>query len=546
MLHHIVGILKDRFRDEHNDRLAQGSSCGCCACKVAITAPTGIAAIPIGGTTVHRATGIGIPRRRQDFNRMWNAPVKRRWRNMSVWIIDEISMVSAELLESLEQMIRRIRTPADLLPGVPFGGLQVIFSGDFFQLQPVLEKITHTSDDQFLNRGLAFEAPAWTRAKLTPVILQHVFRQSDGDFVDLLNGIRTGENPAALEEIAKRCSRPLPMEAGILPTVLYSKNADVDKYNHDRLRELPEQEVVLVAEEHIYTNEGLKKEEARNLALQQAQFNQLRDAEFWKLCTALKELSLKVGAQVMLVRNLTLTGKESDLVNGSRGVVVGWAFRDVILEECRAVLRSKQYPETPKEVEAQLMYDKLKATCFNLIPIVRFRNGREIYCVPERFSYEILNTGECVRWQVPLKLAWAITIHKCQGMSLDYVQVTLKDIFAEGQVYVALSRARSMEGLQVIGNPSRGDVRVSPKVMEFYRALTANEASSVCPLDFPDVPIVVPPEEILDRVKASHMVRTDASFEKFIPKSDPPISVTCYHCKKQGHAAFECRMRPIL
>ena len=164
-------------------------------------------AIPIGGTTLHSAAGIGVPQRPRDFNRMWHLPVRRKWRNLEVLIVDEISMVSAELLEYLEQTITRVRTlNKDDLPVRPFGGLQVrtsldiyswytslqrlfvvcdssniflqvIFAGDFFQLQPVEDKDYYTCSDRFLNRGLACEAPAWDRAKLKTVILSRVFRQ---------------------------------------------------------------------------------------------------------------------------------------------------------------------------------------------------------------------------------------------------------------------------------------------------------------------------------------------------------------------------------
>lgn len=171
----------------------------------------GWSAISIGGSTIHRATGIGIPRRTQDFGKMWKKPNRDKWRSARVWIIDEISMMSAEFLDYLEQTIRQIRTDRR-----PFGGLQVwafflsgarishskekkfsadcsyacislvihqsvflqvIFAGDFFQLQPVQERQTYSDKDQFLNRGLAFESPAWHRANLQMVILKNVFRQ---------------------------------------------------------------------------------------------------------------------------------------------------------------------------------------------------------------------------------------------------------------------------------------------------------------------------------------------------------------------------------
>lgn len=181
VLQEILKFFRKKFYKGHSQYRYTGCACPCFSCQVAVTAPTGIAAIPIGGTTLHSASGIGIPLRPTDFNRMWHKPIRMKWRNLSVLIVDEISMVSAELLEYLEQIIRRIRTRKALLPGEPFGGLQVIFAGDFFQLQPVEDKDTHSAADQFLNRGLAFEAPAWERAKLNTVILSRVFRQNWGE-----------------------------------------------------------------------------------------------------------------------------------------------------------------------------------------------------------------------------------------------------------------------------------------------------------------------------------------------------------------------------
>ncbi|KAG0609115.1 hypothetical protein M758_8G159000 [Ceratodon purpureus] len=128
VLQEIVKFFRQRYNKSHSGIFHLRHSCECFACNVAITAPTGIAAIPIGGSTLHRATGIGIPRRLGDFNRMWDRPIRLKWRNLSVLIVDEISMVSAELLEYLEQTIRRIRTEEMNLPGEPFGGLQATFS----------------------------------------------------------------------------------------------------------------------------------------------------------------------------------------------------------------------------------------------------------------------------------------------------------------------------------------------------------------------------------------------------------------------------------
>ncbi|KAG0601460.1 hypothetical protein M758_11G113000 [Ceratodon purpureus] len=531
---------------------------------VVITAPTGIAAIPIGGSTIHSATGIGIPRTSEDFSRMWKKPNRKKWRNAKVWIIDEISMVSAEMLEYLEQTITKIRTTSMEVPQ-PFGGLQVIFAGDFFQLQPVQERPNPRISNQFLNRGLAFEAPVWHRANLETVILKNIFRQGDGNFVKMLNGIRTGENPAALEDIAKQCSRELYEVAGIKPTVLYSKNKDADDYNLKELNALPDevdvlwiesqpakQPVVLVADDNIVT----QTMETNDPVLYRQELSVLEGAEFWKSCLALKEITLKIGAQVMLLRNLELAGRESDLVNGSRGVVIGWKSKQeklVALQRKVEQFKSADGPKLkthPEEAKLLSAIGKLKLSSIEFIPIVAFRNGRSIECDPELFEYPILNVGECRRLQVPLKLAWAITIHKCQGMTLDYVKVYLKDIFAEGQVYVALSRARSMNGLQVIGHASRSYVKVNPKVVEFYKALARKEVHPVPQLRFPDLVLNFSEEAIVEPVRKCTSSTSGKPFEKcpekafwdkeLLPDKKLMLPVICYHCSKKGHPAWAC------
>ncbi|KAG0601459.1 hypothetical protein M758_11G112900 [Ceratodon purpureus] len=508
---------------------------------VVITAPTGIAAIPIGGSTIHSATGIGIPRRRSDFRKMWERRNRQKWRWAKVWIIDEISMVSAEMLQYLEQTIRRIRTLKEDLPGEPFGGLQVIFAGDFFQLQPVPDKNTYTDVDQFLNSGLAFEATAWHRANLETVILGTVFRQEDGDFVRMLNGIRTGENPAALDVIVKRCARELPKVDRIKPTVLFSTNNAADKENLRELNALPGEVKSLVAVDKKIPDET----EDGDPDVFRKQYNRLKWADFWTQCLALEEINLKVGAQVMLLRNLELLGKKSDLVNGSRGVVVGWKSKEDKLKELELDKTRPRYCDLD-EIKPTSAYKRLKSSSIEFIPIVEFRNGRTIDCIPELFDYPILNVGECQRLQVPLMLAWALTIHKCQGMTLDYLIVNLENIFAVGQLYVALSRVRSMDGLRVKGDAAHSYVMVCPKVVEFYKALARKDAHLIAQLPFPDLVLDFPDAEIVEPFRKK--TRPDKLFEKVPEKvfsEKNLLPVICYKCKKEGHPISACRSEKV-
>jgi ATP-dependent exoDNAse (exonuclease V) alpha subunit len=213
----------------------------------------------------------------------------------------------------------------------------------------------------------------------------------------------------------------------------------------------------------------------------------LQGHRFFKDCLAAKEIRLKPGAQVMLLKNLDL---ERGLVNGSRGVLVSMLTRDEALAQLEAAS-----PQQLQQQRANLYawHAQSHPGCVGgggapCVPVVRFRNGEEEVVCPVAFTATVLRTGECRRLQLPLKLAWALTIHKCQGMTLDWVQVALRDCFAEGQAYVALSRARDLDGLQLL-DWDLACVRSSPLVAAFYAALEADDAPPTCAAtDSPDSP----------------------------------------------------------
>ncbi|KAG6541057.1 hypothetical protein Mapa_017544 [Marchantia paleacea] len=510
VLKYMIASLKKKFGITHRapqPGAVEGSVvyCSCFTCSVAVTAATGIA----GGTTLHSATGIGVPRRIRDFARMYQTRVKTKWRNLKVLIIDEISMISAEVFEYLEQTITEVRkaseeemdleevtalrsiTEASVRPKEdqyrPFGGLQVILAGDFFQLLPVLNKFeditVKPSWDELTNRGLAFQAPAWQRAELEVVVLQMMFRQNDKDyFVKLLQNIRTGLNPDSVEEIVLKCSRELKCEHGIKPTQLYPRNKEVKELNEKELTKLRTREEVILSVDTYETSEEkllLKPSELDNVQAvgrrHERHKRMLQDHGFWHACIADQVLRLKTGAQVMLTRNIKRPGSQKlSLVNGSRGIIVGWTERTHALDELAEEL--EQAGEGGKKKSST--FDWLKSiddSNFEMIPRVKFRNGQTLNVLPMTFNFEVLNVGECTRIQIPLKLAWAITIHKCQGMTLDYAKVALSGIFAEGQAYVALSRVRSMDGLQILNTSRSPVVRVNRDVQAFYHAIENGE-----------------------------------------------------------------------
>ncbi|KAL3131052.1 hypothetical protein ABBQ38_15563 [Trebouxia sp. C0009 RCD-2024] len=442
--------------------------------SVAVTAATGIAATHISGTTLHSQTGCGVPQTVEDFDRMWKPQSRDRWRKMKVLIIDEISMISAEMFHQLEHHARMIRGVQE-----PFGGVQLVLSGDYFQLPPIERRWTSgMTKSAFMNRGYTFQCPAWNTCKLHQVLLTKVWRQRNPEFVRMLNNIRTGNGKGAIQELLQQCSRPLPEQNGVKPTQLFSRNADVDTVNAEELRALQGEEAVMEGLDSVEVAPA--KQEGDGGGSNYAAEEQLWRHEFFRDCMAPKQACFKVGAQVMLLRNLELTGNDRMLVNGSRGVITRFITKTEHVKEMVGLRHGTgPVPGTPVPQGAEA--GKLEASIQNLhkwpgtvLPVVKFVNGREEVLVPETFTADVAAVGVCKRLQVPLKLAWALTIHKCQGLTLDLAKVSLRGVFAEGQAYVALSRVRSLEGLQILDS-SPNCVKTSATVQKFYECLLRGE-----------------------------------------------------------------------
>lgn len=373
------------------------------------TATTGVAALNIGGTTINSWAGIGLG----DDDGMdlldkvsENKKAVNRIKNCKVLVIDEISMAKANLIEKIDIVCQYIRDDER-----PFGGIQVVFVGDFMQLPPVFKK--------FEPEKFAFESQAWHDSKIEMINLTEIVRQHDEPhFAKFLNDVRFGK--ATDLEILRECiNRKFP-EDGIKPVKLYCRNIDVNEFN---LRELDK----IVGPSQTFR------------AFDEASENWQQF--FDKNCPAPTRLELKVGAQVMLLVNLDVA---NGLVNGSVGVV------------------HKVYTDMVE---------------------VKFENG--IFPI-EPFNWEIKQnefdpiagamkkTVLAKRRQMPLKLAWAVTIHKAQGSTLSRAEIDIGDAFAEGQVYVALSRVRNLKSLSV--KPfSLSKIKVNQKCLNFYKE--AEEAS---------------------------------------------------------------------
>ncbi|MEA3456207.1 MAG: AAA family ATPase [Campylobacterota bacterium] len=356
-----------------------------------IVAPTGIAASHLGGQTIHSFFALGI---RESIDEgyveflMDKKYLKTRFSKLKLLIIDEISMVSPELFTSMDLILRGFKGT-----DAPFGGVQVIISGDFFQLPPV----SKTPKE----KRFAWQAEAWKALELQTCYLQEKFRQDDARLIGILDDIRSGQISAGSEEmLASRHEKEL---STTTPTRLYTHNLDVDRINEQELDKLAGEAKLFVCE-HKGSEKNIEK--------------------IFKSSLVLEQLTLKKGAVVIFIKNNSETG----YVNGTTG-----------------------------KVESFSPIDKM--------PIVRTTDGRKIKLDMEEWSLEN-DSGKVMATvsQVPLRLAWAITIHKSQGMTLDAAEIDLSKTFESGQGYVALSRIKNIEGLRLMGlNPMA--LRVDPLIL---------------------------------------------------------------------------------
>uniref|UniRef100_A0A8C3ZP28 ATP-dependent DNA helicase PIF1 n=1 Tax=Denticeps clupeoides TaxID=299321 RepID=A0A8C3ZP28_9TELE len=362
------------------------------------TASTGVAASYIGGTTLHNFAGIGsgLGSLEQCLELAQRPMVLPNWTSCQHLIIDEISMVDAQLFDKLETIARSIKRSPE-----PFGGIQLILCGDFLQLPPVSK-----GKD---NPKYCFQARCWRKCIHLCMELTEVRRQTDQAFISLLQSLRMGRvTEVVTGQLLKSASHSIERD-GIIATRLCTHKDDVELTNENKLKQL----------------QGPSR-----------MFEAVDSDPHWlklidTICPVGRLLQLKVGAQVMLTKNLEV---QKGLVNGARGAVVGF------------------------ESGSQGL------------PRVQFLCGVTKVIKPERWVFKANGGTYVSRQQLPLKLAWAISIHKSQGMTLDCVEISLARVFESGQAYVALSRARSFEGMRVLDfNPCV--VQANQDVLQFYRKL---------------------------------------------------------------------------
>jgi len=375
--------------------------------RLSVCALTGVAAeiLDCNAKTIHSWSS--IINQGADVDSLYNIlsrnkSVVSRWANTDILIVDEISMMSKKYFELMDGIGKRIRNN-----DMAFGGIQLIFLGDFYQLPPVGDHIVDT--DKF-----CFESSKWIQTFPQVILLKKIFRQKDKLFTKVLQQVRNGGISKNTHEILKsKVIKKINRELCI--PIISPKKEMVKHTNFANMNKLSGSEVVY--------NSKVVKPANSSISENQLKF-EIND--LYKRMNADKILNLKEGAQVMCVVNMC----DKQLVNGSQGEVIGFA---------------------------------------NGLPLVKFKNG--ITQLMEYHSWKSEETPGLEIQQIPLILSWAITIHKSQGLTLEAAIIDIgKDIFAYGQSYVALSRLKSLDGLHLI-NYDHNKFMTNPKVKGFYTSL---------------------------------------------------------------------------
>lgn len=370
--------------------------------KAVVLAPTGVAAVNAGGQTLH--SFFKLPPRLIEPADIRRLRSTRLIKAVETVIIDEISMVRADMLDAIDRSLKLNRKSQR-----PFGGVRMILSGDLHQLPPVVRGEEAEILRERFGGAYFFNAPAFRDAEFALLALKHVFRQEDPKFLALLGALRqgrlTGPDRRLLEE---RVSGRDAIAASETHVVLTPNNANAMRINQARLDELPARPRIFEAsvegqfEERSYPTEA--------------------------------DLELKEGARVMMIRN----DPEGRWVNGTLAIVEGFGTSSVIVS-----IDGKAY-EIESAAWEKYRYDLDKET--------------------GKLRREVVGTFR----QMPLRLAYAVTIHKAQGLTLDRVYIDLdRGLFAHGQAYVALSRARSLEGLELSRALRPGDLVIDRRAFDF-------------------------------------------------------------------------------
>ena len=402
--------------------------------KVQVCALTGCASLLLGcnAKTIHSWSGIKMAKgaKKQIVERaLRGKKVKKNWKGIHILIIDEISMMSKKIFESLEELARFARFNTK-----PFGGLQVILTGDFFQLPPI------GNANEPDTSAFCFESPLWhTVIPLDNHIeLKTMFRQKDPKYIEMLSQVRKGElneeNIRILREHSKRIY-DVNNNNGINISKLFPIRSRVDYINQLMFDKLESNETEYNIEQiydcgvYLESGIGIEPEVLESCNNMTATEKEYEINSLLSSAQCCEHLKLKVGALVMCTANIDM---ENGICNGSQGIIIDLTGKD----------------KSPK---------------------IRFTNG--VIMLMPKHHWQSADYPSIAIKQYPLQLAWALTIHKIQGATLNMAQMDVgTSIFEYGQTYVAMSRVKSLEGLYLSDfNPNK--IRANPLVLQFYKTI---------------------------------------------------------------------------
>ncbi|CAE6533978.1 unnamed protein product [Rhizoctonia solani] len=453
--------------------------------KVAVTASTGLAALNVGGETLHSfAEGVGQGNQHASLliKKAQYSKNVERWQSTQVLVIDEISMVEAQWFDVLSNIGKVLRNDPK-----PFGGMQVlIICGDFFQLPPVTEQ-------SFIDNGIptrfAFEAVDWDWAVPNKFKLTRVFRQHDPMLVKMLEDMRIGEVSPASVRLLNTLSREVEYSDGIKPVELSPLRILADSSNQRQMKMLPGISLVYQAQDSFAEFVGRNRSRSRGRSRSRQAMTPERGMLLLDKMAMLR-IELKVGAQVMCTKNL----RGTNIVNGSIGKIVDF-MTPAEARQSKYIIQTIPSDNPNWDPSSLESYQEAPGTPYEPLrirdlgfprptietegrewPVVQFDEGTTLLVTPMLFTAEnATGETEACRVQIPLILAWALTVHKAQGQTLPRVKVDLLGTFAPGQAYVGISRCKTLEGLEVL-NFSPGIVFAHPSYYIFawyYEQLSA-------------------------------------------------------------------------
>jgi ATP-dependent DNA helicase PIF1 len=418
---------------------------------IQVCALTGCAALLLRckAKTIHSWSGIGLGAGTIDANvdKVSKNYFKRKmWRETRVLIVDEVSMMSKKIFEMLDLIGKTIKKS-----NKPFGGIQLIFSGDFYQLPPVGNK------DEPETGQFCFESEIWLKTFTTANHIQliKIFRQTDPVYSAILNQLREGRlKRSSVNILEQQVNKTFATDAIAMPTKLYPVRNKVEQINNGEMEKLTGD--IKTYESQFLLNLPMTANEqlTRALFTEDQIETELNYIQNNLICD--RDLQLKPGAQVMCVVNIELSNG-TILCNGSQGIVT--------------------------------RINELK------LPVVRYNNGGEVTMTPHVWQSE--NIPGIGVSQIPLILAWALTIHKSQGATIDSAEIDVgSSVFECGQTYVALSRVKSLEGLYLTSFDIN-KIKINRKVRDFYAAI--DEAQRGALMQEVSGPAIKGPEEIVKK-----------------------------------------------